>query len=100
MSKYEEAKKSAIAEFERTYISNALETNGQNVSLTARDIGLDRVYVHRLMRKHGLRPASEKHRRSAALARKESHEEDAAVSGGDGAMSDALDAYDHGGQTP
>lgn len=51
---YESARKNAIAEFERTYISAALATAEGNVAEAARAAGMDRVYMHRLIRRHGL----------------------------------------------
>ncbi|MGE0789952.1 MAG: sigma 54-interacting transcriptional regulator [Sandaracinaceae bacterium] len=52
---YQEARERALAEFEARYLEAALALTSGNVAKTARDIGLDRTYLHRLLRKHGLR---------------------------------------------
>jgi len=43
-----------LGEFERSYVVDALGRCGQNVSETARQIGVDRRYLQRLMRRHGI----------------------------------------------
>jgi DNA-binding NtrC family response regulator len=48
---YPEARKRAIAEFERVYVKALLERTGGNVSRGAREAQMDRVYLHRLIRK-------------------------------------------------
>lgn len=52
---YHDARKQAIAAFERTYVRSLLSRCAGNVSLGARSAGLDRVYLHRLLRRHALR---------------------------------------------
>lgn len=52
---YEEARKRAIAAFERNYLEALLDRSHGNVSRAARDAGMDRVYLHRLIRRHALR---------------------------------------------
>ncbi len=52
---YQEARQSALGAFERAYVQGLLERAGGNVSRAARLAGLDRVYLHRLIRKHSLR---------------------------------------------
>ncbi len=52
---YEEARKRAIAAFERTFLEALLDRSQGNVSRAARDAGMDRVYLHRLIRRHALR---------------------------------------------
>jgi DNA-binding NtrC family response regulator len=52
---YAEARKLAIAEFERQYLRLLLERTRGNVSRAAREAGIDRVYMHRLMRRHQIR---------------------------------------------
>ena len=52
---YEEARKRAIAAFERSYLEALLDRSQGNVSRAARDAGMDRVYLHRLIRRHALR---------------------------------------------
>jgi len=49
---YREARKQAVATFERLYILALLARCGGNVSLSARVAGLDRVYLHRLIRRY------------------------------------------------
>jgi DNA-binding NtrC family response regulator len=49
------AKDSVIDAFERTYLTSLLEEAGGNVSKAARSAGMDRMYLHRLIQKHGLR---------------------------------------------
>ncbi|RMH42479.1 MAG: FHA domain-containing protein [Deltaproteobacteria bacterium] len=41
--------------FERRYLQAALDHRGGNVTAAARTAGIDRVYFHRLLRRHGLR---------------------------------------------
>jgi hypothetical protein len=55
MSSYKAARAAAIAEFERTFARGALELAGGNVSKAARESGLDRVYFHKMLTKHGVR---------------------------------------------
>jgi len=52
---YAEARKQAILNFERSYVRSLLDRTGGNVSQAARIAGIDRVYLHRLIRRH--RPA-------------------------------------------
>jgi DNA-binding NtrC family response regulator len=49
------AKDGVIDSFERTYLSQLLEASGGNMSKAARMAGMDRMYLHRLVQKHGLR---------------------------------------------
>jgi transcriptional regulator with GAF, ATPase, and Fis domain len=49
------AKDAVIEEFERAYLSTLLESSGGNMSKAARTAGMDRMYLHRLVQKHGLR---------------------------------------------
>lgn len=49
------AKESVIEAFERAYLSKLLEAAGGNMSRAARMAGMDRMYLHRLTHKHGLR---------------------------------------------
>ena len=51
------AKDGAIDTFERAYLSALLEAAGNNMSKAARMGGMDRMYLHRLVQKHGLRGA-------------------------------------------
>jgi DNA-binding NtrC family response regulator len=50
------AKDSAIDAFERGYVGALLEDAGGNVSRAARNAGMDRMYLHRLIQKHAIRP--------------------------------------------
>ncbi len=52
---YRDARRQAIAAFERLYIRSLLERCGGNVTNCARTAGVDRVYLHRLLRKHDVR---------------------------------------------
>jgi transcriptional regulator with GAF, ATPase, and Fis domain len=49
------AKDGAIDTFERGYLLALLEAAGNNMSKAARMAGMDRMYLHRLVQKHGLR---------------------------------------------
>jgi two-component system response regulator GlrR len=52
---YEESRRRAIEEFERRYVSSLLRLHKGKVSQAARAAGIDRVYLYRLMRRHGMR---------------------------------------------
>ncbi|HHH31247.1 MAG TPA: FHA domain-containing protein [Polyangiaceae bacterium] len=52
---YAEARNTALAEFERDYVTALLDHHGGNVSAAARAAGMARPYLHRLLRRHGLR---------------------------------------------
>jgi transcriptional regulator with GAF, ATPase, and Fis domain len=43
-----------VNHLEREYVTLLLERHGRNVSVAATAAGLDRTYLHRLMRKHGI----------------------------------------------
>jgi DNA-binding NtrC family response regulator len=43
-----------IEHLEREYLAVLMRAHGRNVTAVARAAGLDRTYVHRLIRKHGL----------------------------------------------
>ena len=45
----------ALEQFERLYLEGLLKLHGGNVALAARSAAMNRVYLHRLLRKHGLR---------------------------------------------
>jgi DNA-binding NtrC family response regulator len=49
------AKETLIDEFERNYLRAVLEVCGGNMTQAARMAGLDRMYLHRLVQKHGTR---------------------------------------------
>ena len=52
---YADARQTAIAIFERRYLQALVEYHQGNVSQAARAAGIDRAYLHRLLRRHGLR---------------------------------------------
>jgi len=52
---FHEAKEEAIESFERAYLTALLEAHGGNISLAAREAGIDRKTIHRLLNKYGLR---------------------------------------------
>jgi len=52
---YQQARDRVLAEFERRYVEQLLRAHHGNVSAAARASGIDRTYLHRLMRRHGLR---------------------------------------------
>jgi DNA-binding NtrC family response regulator len=52
------AKDAVVDNFERSYLSALLEAAGGNISKAARKGGMDRMYLHRLIQKHGLRQGS------------------------------------------
>ena len=51
---YKEAKDAAVVAFERDYLRAALARNGANLSKTARDVGLTRHHLRKLLRRHRL----------------------------------------------
>jgi DNA-binding NtrC family response regulator len=51
---FKEAKDQLIGAWERDYLTKLMNECGGNVSQAARKAGIDRVYLHRLMKKHGL----------------------------------------------
>jgi DNA-binding NtrC family response regulator len=52
---FHDARERALAAFERAYVERALAESGGNVSAAARAIGVNRRFLHRLLRKHRLR---------------------------------------------
>ena len=52
---FKEAKEQLVDAFERRYVASLLERHDGNVSRAAQEAGLDRNYLARLARKHGLR---------------------------------------------
>ena len=52
---FREAKNVAVDTFERTFLTSLLARAGGNLSEAARQAQMDRVYLTRLLRKHGLR---------------------------------------------
>jgi transcriptional regulator with GAF, ATPase, and Fis domain len=49
------AKEQLIDDFERAYLQALLAWSGGNMSRAARHAGIDRMYLHRLVQRHGLR---------------------------------------------
>jgi two-component system, NtrC family, nitrogen regulation response regulator GlnG len=52
---FKEAKEELVAAFERDYLVDLMKRCQGNVSLASREARLARVYLHRLLHKHGLR---------------------------------------------
>jgi len=52
---YELARKQAIDDFERAYVTDLLARCDGNVARAAREAGVNRAYLHRLLSRHGLR---------------------------------------------
>jgi DNA-binding NtrC family response regulator len=52
------AKDAVVDTFERSYLSSLLDSTAGNISKAARKGGMDRMYLHRLIQKHGLRTPS------------------------------------------
>ena len=51
---FRDAKERLIAAWERDYVTQLLRRAGGNVSKAAREGGLDRVYLHRLIKKYNI----------------------------------------------
>jgi transcriptional regulator with PAS, ATPase and Fis domain len=51
---FKEAKGQLIESFERDYITHLLQKHRGNISRAAQDAGIDRNYIHRLVKKYGL----------------------------------------------
>ncbi len=52
---FKDMKNEIIEEFERKYLSDLLARNAQNISQSARNAGIERAYLQRLIRKYGMR---------------------------------------------
>lgn len=52
---YKVARAQIIRAFEKEYVTKILRRYNHNVSRAAREAGIDRVYLHRLIKKYGLR---------------------------------------------
>jgi DNA-binding NtrC family response regulator len=52
---FKEAKREAVAEFERTYVSELLACAGGSISRAAALAGIERNSLRALLRRHGLR---------------------------------------------
>jgi two-component system, NtrC family, response regulator GlrR len=55
---YADARKRAIDSFERAYAQALLQLHQGRVAAAAAAAGMDRVYLYKLLRRHGLKPAS------------------------------------------
>ena len=53
---FKEGKALLLDGYERRYLADLLRRNGGNVSASAREAGIERAYLQRLVRKYGLRP--------------------------------------------
>ncbi|MHB8877764.1 MAG: sigma 54-interacting transcriptional regulator [Myxococcaceae bacterium] len=51
---YHQARETALLAFERDFIVHVLRTFDCNVSRAARESGIDRVYLHKLIKRHGI----------------------------------------------
>ncbi len=51
---FRQAKENLVSAWEREYVASLLAGSAGNVTAAARQAGMDRVYLHRLMKKHGL----------------------------------------------
>ena len=54
---YDEARRAAMEAFHRRYLTQALKDAGDNVSAAARNIGIGRTALHRLLKRYGIRSA-------------------------------------------
>jgi DNA-binding NtrC family response regulator len=52
--RYKEAKEQLLHRFEAMYMGRLFERHGNNISRIARDAGVDRHLVRKLLRKHGI----------------------------------------------
>jgi len=52
---FKDAKNDLIEEFEKAYLNAVLSRNRQNISRSAREAGIERAYLQRLIRKYGMR---------------------------------------------
>ena len=52
---YDIARRTALDAFERTYLARLLDRTGGNVMAASRDAGVNRAYLYRMLRRHGLR---------------------------------------------
>jgi len=55
---FKDAKNDLIEEFEKAYLNELLARNRQNISRSARDAGIERAYLQRLLTKYGMRDPS------------------------------------------
>ncbi|MCP4675674.1 MAG: sigma 54-dependent Fis family transcriptional regulator [Deltaproteobacteria bacterium] len=53
---FKDLKANLVSSFEKTYINKVLKRNNGNISASARQSGIDRKHLERLIRKHGIKP--------------------------------------------
>jgi transcriptional regulator with GAF, ATPase, and Fis domain len=53
---FKDAKNELIEEFEKSYLLDLLSRNQNNVSRSAREAGIERAYLQRLIKKYGMKP--------------------------------------------
>jgi DNA-binding NtrC family response regulator len=51
---FKEAKERIVSTFERAYLERLMSRHSNNISAAARDAGIDRNYLYRLLKKHGI----------------------------------------------
>jgi DNA-binding NtrC family response regulator len=51
---FKQAKEQIVVAFEHAYVRRLMDRHGGNISAAARDAGIDRNYLYRLLKKHGL----------------------------------------------
>ncbi len=51
---FKDAKKKWLMNFEKEYLADLLKKNSNNISRAAREAGIDRKTIHRLIGKHKL----------------------------------------------
>jgi DNA-binding NtrC family response regulator len=56
---YHEARKRALDAFEKDFVVQVLRKYDGNVSRAAKESGIDRVYLHKLIKKHGIEKTDE-----------------------------------------
>ncbi len=56
---FKDAKNDVIEHFEKGYLQDLLARNNNNISRSAREAGIERAYLQRLVRKHELKEAAE-----------------------------------------
>jgi two-component system, NtrC family, nitrogen regulation response regulator GlnG len=57
---FKEAKDDLVGAFERDYVADLLAQNAGNISKAARQAGIDRVHLYRLVKKHGIQTQVDK----------------------------------------
>jgi len=67
--RFRDAKREVVESFEQAYLSELLRQHGGNVTTASQEAGMLRSALQRLLRKHGLKSASFRQDRSAAVAR-------------------------------